>query len=248
MSVFISGASSGFGEACARVFAQAKRDLILVARRKGRLQALAAELKRVHGIQVSAYELDVRDRKAVDELVSAERNLFQKVDVLINNAGLAKGLSPIQSGNVDHWDQMIDTNIKGLLYVTRTLLPFLIDNRGHVVNIGSTAGHWAYPSGNVYCATKFAVHALSEAMRMDLHGTGVRVTEISPGMAETEFSLVRLDDAEKARAVYAGMTPLSASDVAEAVLWSIQRPRHVNIQQMILFPTDQSSVTLVKRN
>lgn len=243
MSVFISGASSGFGMACARAFAAVGQDLVLVARRKDRLDALAKELS---GASVSVYELDVRDRRAVEAWASREKSVLEGIEVIVNNAGLARGLSTLQEGNVDDWEAMIDTNLKGLLYVTRALLPGLIARgRGHVVNMGSTAGHWAYPSGNVYCATKHAVRALSECLRMDLHGTGVRVTEIAPGMAETEFSEVRLGDAAKARAVYAGMKPLTAEDVAEAVVWCVGRPAHVNVQELVLFPTDQSSVTMV---
>ncbi|OFZ19884.1 MAG: NAD(P)-dependent oxidoreductase [Bdellovibrionales bacterium GWB1_55_8] len=252
MSVFISGASSGIGAACARAFGAAGKELVLVARRKDRVQALARDVAKAHGVQVHAFQLDVRDRKAVESFIEEHAGLLSAVEVLVNNAGLAAGLSAIQAGNVDEWERMIDTNLKGLLYVSRGLLPKLIEKsaRGgncHVVNIGSVAGRWTYPNGNVYCATKFGVRALSESMRLDLHGTGIRVTEIAPGMAETEFSEVRLGDKEKAKAVYAGMRPLSAEDVAETVLWCVGRPKHVNIQELVVFPTDQSSVTLVKR-
>ena len=252
MSVFISGASSGIGEACARSFASAGKELILVARRKERLEKLATALSHAHKIRVHTFELDVRSRKAVEEFIAANHAILSGVEVLLNNAGLAAGLSPVQSGNVDDWERMIDTNVKGLLYVSRGLLPLMIKRAAqggncHVINIGSVAGHWIYPNGNVYCATKFAVKALSEGMRVNLHGTGIRVTEISPGMAETEFSLVRLGDQEKAKAVYAGMTPLSAADIAETVLWCVQRHKHVNVQELVIFPTEQSSVSLVSR-
>ena len=210
MSVFISGASSGIGEACARNFAANGKDLVLVARRKDRLEKLSTELRERHGIHVHTFELDVRSRKAVEGFIAGNQAVLNTIEVLVNNAGLAAGLSPIQTGNIDDWERMIDTNVKGLLYVSRGLLPLMIKRAAegvscHVVNIGSVAGYWVYPNGNVYCATKFAVKALSEGMRVDLHGTGIRVTEIAPGMAETEFSLVRLGDAEKAKAVYTGI-------------------------------------------
>jgi NADP-dependent 3-hydroxy acid dehydrogenase YdfG len=169
--------------------------------------------------------------------------VFNSVDVLINNAGLAKGLSSLQEGNPEDWDAVVDTNIKGLLYVTRAILPKMIaQGRGHVVNIGSVAGHWVYEKGNVYCASKFAVRALTEGLRFDLAGTGIRVTEISPGMVETEFSEVRYGDREKGKAVYAGRKPLSALDIAETILWCVQRPAHVDIQEVVIYPTEQASV------
>ncbi|HLE00709.1 MAG TPA: SDR family NAD(P)-dependent oxidoreductase [Bdellovibrionota bacterium] len=252
MSVFITGASSGIGAGCARAFAATGRELVLVARRGERLKILAQELESSHGVKVHAFELDVRSRKTVEGFVERHRSLLSQVEILVNNAGLAAGLSPLQEGSVDDWDQMIDTNLKGLLYVTRGVLPHLIERAGqggicHVINIGSVAGRWVYPSGNVYCGTKFGVRAISESMRVDLHGTGIRVTEVAPGMVETEFSEVRLKDKTKAKAVYSGMEPLSADDIAEAVLWCVKRPRHVNIQEMVVFPTAQSSVSLVAR-
>lgn len=251
MSVFISGASSGIGEACARVLAKTYSELVLVARRKDRLDQLAAQLKKQR-VKVHTFALDVRDRNGVEFFIKENKLLFKEVEVLINNAGLAKGLSQIQNGDVDEWEIMIDTNVKGLLYVTRGLLPGMIQKSAsggncHIVNIGSVAGHWVYPNGNVYCATKHAVRALSEGMRQDVHGTGIRVTEIAPGMVETEFSMVRLGDKKKAQSVYMGMKPLSADDIAETIQWCLSRPRHVNIQEVVVFPTDQSSVTLVNR-
>lgn len=248
-SVFITGASSGIGEACARAFAAAGFNLVLAARREDRLQGLARELREAHGIQVDAFSLDVRSRKAIESLISTHPLIFDRVRVLINNAGLAKGKEPIQTENPEDWDVILDTNVKGLLYVTRALLPgFIASGDGHVVNIGSVAGHWTYPGGAVYAASKFAVRALNESMRLDLSGTGVRVTSISPGMVESEFSLVRFGgDAEKAKAVYQGMRPLTPADIAETVLWCVQRPKHVNIQDVVIYPTDQASVTVVKR-
>lgn len=252
MLALVSGASSGIGRACAESFAQAKCDLVLVARREAKLHELATQLQEKYGVKAHAFVLDVRSRSEVQNFAEKNHSLLSGVDVLINNAGLAAGLSPIQSGSIDDWEQMIDTNIKGLLYLSRALLPLMIErsrrgNPTHVVNIGSVAGRWVYPNGNVYCATKAAVKALSEAMRVDVHGTGVRVTEIAPGMAETEFSIVRLKDQKKAQSVYQGMKPLSAEDVAETVLWCVKRPAHVNIQELVIFPTAQSAVALVAR-
>ncbi len=247
--ILITGGSSGIGECCARAFAAAGRGLVLAARRKDKLEALARELKEKHEIETHALVLDVRSRTAVEGFVRENRALLSRVSVLVNNAGLAKGFDPIQTGNPDDWDAMIDTNVKGLLYVTRAMAPLFIEKKdGHIVNLGSVAGRWIYPKGNVYCATKAAVHALSQAMRLDLHGTGIRVTEISPGMVdETEFSDVRFGDREKARAVYANTTPLTARDVADAVVWSALRPRHVNIQEIVIYPTVQAAPTTVER-
>lgn len=246
--VLITGASSGIGEACARAFGSQNRDLVLVARRRARLEGLAAEIKGASGVSVETFELDVSSRASVDRFVAAQAGLLSEVSVLVNNAGLARGLDTIQDGNLDDWEAMIDTNVKGLLYMTRAVLPHMVQRKdGHIVNIGSVAGFYVYPKGNIYCATKFAVRALNEALRLDLNGTGVRVTEISPGMVETEFSEVRLASAERAKAVYSGMTPLTAEDVAETVVWCASRPRHVNVQEVILYPTDQASPTVVHR-
>lgn len=243
MSVFISGASSGIGEACARVFAAAGHDLVLVARRTDRLEKMAEELKSRHQISIHFFHLDVRDYQGMQKLVQDHPAVFSSIDTVINNAGMAKGLSLLQEGDPAGWDMMIDTNIKGLLYITRVLLPGLIaQKKGHIVNIGSVAGQWVYERGNVYCATKYAVHSLTEALRIDLAGTGIRVTEISPGMVETEFSKVRLEDPAKAKAVYEGKSPLTATDIAESVLWCCERPAHVNIQELVIYPTAQPSV------
>ncbi len=220
----------------------------MLARRRDRLEAMKKELESAHGISVRIAVLDVRDRAAVDRFAQEHSSALDETTALINNAGLAKGLSPIDKGDVDHWEQMIDTNVKGLLYMTRAVLPHMrAKSRGHVVNIGSVAGFWTYPNGNVYSATKYAVRALTESMRLDLNGSGIRVSEISPGLVETEFSQVRLDDAAKAKAVYSGMTPLKAQDIAEAVLWCVDRPAHVNIQEIVLYPTDQASPRDVTR-
>ena len=246
--IVITGASSGIGEACAEVFAEAGRDLFLLARRGDRLQVLKDKLEGPNSIQVHYAELDIQDKQAVSNLVKAHEPLFKTTSVLINNAGLAKGLEAIQDGDTNNWDVMWDTNVKGLLYMTRALLPFLIAKKsGHIVNMGSVASRWAYPKGNIYSATKRAVSALSESMRLDLCGTGVRVTEIAPGMVETEFSEVRLGDKAKAKLVYQGVQALSPRDVAESVAWAVARPQHVNIQEMVIYPTDQASTTLVHR-
>jgi len=242
MAVFITGASSGIGEACARAFAAAKFPLILTARRLDRLTRLAEELSSQYGVEVYTFYLDVRNREEIEDLAQNQSKLFSRVKVLINNAGLAKGLEHIQDGKPENWDTVIDTNVKGLLYVTHTLLPHLIANKGHIVNLGSVAGHWVYENGNVYCATKYAIRALTEGLRLDLNGSGVRVTEIAPGMVETEFSEVRFEDKARAAAVYAGKTPLTASDIADSILWCVQRPAHVNIQNLVIYPTEQLGV------
>ena len=247
--VFITGASSGIGEACAKIFAEHGFDLILAARRMERLEKIAAEFRNTYGITVHCFRLDVADRAQVGELIHRNERLFDGVSVLVNNAGLAKGFDLIQEGSLDDWDQMIDTNLKGFLYVTQALLPLFVKKKsGHVVNMGSVAGHLVYPKGSIYAATKHAVHALNQAMRLDLNGSGIRVTEISPGMVETEFSQVRFKgDQERACAVYAGLKPLSPRDVAEAVYWCVERPSHVNIQEVVMYPTDQASPTVVTR-
>jgi NADP-dependent 3-hydroxy acid dehydrogenase YdfG len=255
MSVFISGASAGIGEATARAFAALKRDLVLVARRKERLEALKSELIERHGsssgkpLRVDILELDVRDSKAVDALFRTHKDVLSQVDVLVNNAGLALGRDPIQQGNTEDWDVMIDTNVKGLLYVTHAFLPQMIaKGSGHIVNMGSVAGYWNYPNGNIYAATKFAVRAITESLRLDLHGTGIRVSEVAPGMVETDFSRVRFKgNEEKASAIYAGTKPLTPEDIADAIVWCVQRPAHVNIQEIVIYPTDQASSTMVKR-
>ncbi len=236
--VFITGASSGFGAAIARRFATRGARLVLAARRRDRLDTLAREL----GVPTHVIELDVSDRAAVNVAVAALPDEFAEVDVLVNNAGGAHGLEPAQTADVDDWETMIDTNVKGLLYVTRAILPGMVRrDRGHIVNIGSVAGTYPYPGGNVYGATKAFTSQLSLNLRADLAGKRVRVTSIEPGMAETEFSLVRFKgDAEKARAAYHGFPPLSADDVAEAVVWCATLPAHVNVNRLELMSVMQS--------
>ena len=237
-TVFITGASSGFGAAVARRFAGAGARVIAAARRADRLKDLAAEL----GPRILPVTLDVRDRAAVADVVGGLPEEFARVDVLVNNAGLALGLGPAQDADLDEWDQMIDTNCKGLVYCTRTILPGMVARRrGHVISLGSVAGTYPYPGGNVYGGTKAFVHQFSLALRSDVHGTGVRVTCVEPGMADTEFSTVRFSgDKAKADAVYAGMRPLTADDIAESIYWAATMPQHVNVNVIELMATAQS--------
>ncbi len=247
--VVITGASAGIGAACARAFARHGAELILLARREDRLHELANQIEKEHGKRPRTFVVDVRDRDGVvafGEQLEADGVV---PDVLVNNAGLSRGLDKLHEGSFEDWDEMIDTNIKGLLNVTRVILPMMVRrDRGHVVNIGSTAGHLVYPRGNVYNATKFAVRALNEAMNLDLLGTRIRVSSIDPGMVETEFSLVRFrGDAERAAAVYRGFQPLTAEDVADAVLYVVNAPEHVNVLDMVILPTAQRNYYLVDR-
>jgi serine 3-dehydrogenase len=247
--VLVTGASSGIGAACARAFAARGSRLLILARRHGRLRELADELRSSHGVEVEDAELDVRDRLAVDGWYAGLEDGWREIEILVNNAGLARGIGPLHEGSVDDWEQMIDTNLKGLLYVTRAILPGMVDRGcGHVINIGSIAGHEVYPGGNVYCGTKHAVTAIGRALGIDLLGTGVRVSSVDPGMVDTEFSLVRFHgDDSKAEGVYRGMTPLTGNDVAEAVVYCATRPPHVNVREMILMPTDQAAAAHVHR-
>jgi 3-hydroxy acid dehydrogenase/malonic semialdehyde reductase len=238
-TVFVTGASTGFGAAIARRFAADGARVVVTARRADRLAELAGEL----GPNVLPVELDVRDRSAIEQTISGLPAEFAEIDVLVNNAGLAKGLGPANEADLDDWDQMIDTNCKGLVYCTRAVLPGMVErNRGHVINIGSTAGNHPYPGGNVYGATKAFVRQFSLNLRSDLHGTAVRVTCVEPGLVGgTEFSAVRFDgDQGKADAVYAGTKPLEADDIAESVHWAASLPAHVNVNTVELMPVSQS--------
>jgi 3-hydroxy acid dehydrogenase / malonic semialdehyde reductase len=248
--VLITGATSGIGEACARRFAAEGASLLLWARRTERLDALAAELADAHGADVATASVDVRDRQRVFAAAAALQDAGTVPHVLVNNAGLASGLAPFQESDPDDWDRMIDTNVKGLLNVSRAILPMMYAaGRGHVINIGSTAGHMAYPKGNVYAATKFAVRALTEGMNLDAAGTAVRVSSVDPGFVETEFSIVRFHgDAERAKQVYTGFTPLSGADVADAVHYVAALPAHVNIPDLVIVPTAQRNVYVVDRS
>jgi len=247
--VLVTGASSGIGLACARAFAGQGAKLLLAARRIERLEALAPELRELGGEEVRAVRLDVRHAPDVARMVEELPEPWRAIEVLVNNAGLSRGLAPLPDGDLTDWNEMIDTNLKGLLHVDRAVLPHMIARgRGSVVHIGSIAGHEAYPGGNVYCATKAAVRSLTEGLRLDLHGTGVRVSTIDPGMVETEFSAVRFHgDTEKAAAVYRGTRPLTAEDVAEVVVFAATRPPHVDLAEVLLLPTDQASATRVRR-
>lgn len=247
--VFITGASSGIGRSCARAFTAQGAKLILAARRSERLEKIAVELKREHGTAVLVLKLDVRDPAAVAVAVAGLPAEWVAIEVLVNNAGLSRGLDKLYEGKLRDWDEMIDTNLKGLLYVSRAVIPGMVARgRGHVINIGSIAGHEVYPSGNVYNATKFGVKALTKGLRLDLNGTGLRVTSVDPGMTETEFSLVRFrGDGERAGKTYQGFTPLTPDDIADAVVYCATRPARVNVSEMIVMPTDQASTTMVYR-
>ena len=247
-NIIITGATSGIGLATARLIAKnanAGTHLILTGRRKERLEAVQKELKNV---KVSIHAFDISNRQACAAFITSIENT--PVDTLINNAGGAQGRESFQTANIDDWETMIDTNIKGLLYITRGILPGMMERKnGHIINLGSIAGHQVYPNGNVYSATKFAVKALTEALRIDTLGSGVRVSSVDPGMVETEFSLVRFKgDVEKAKAVYEGLKPLTAEDVADAIYWCLSRPVHVNVQDIILMPTAQASTRDIHRN
>ena len=247
--VLVTGASAGIGEACAHAFARAGARLLLCARREERLNPVASTLREDYGVEVHGFELDVRDARAVRLAIESLPDAWSGIDVLVNNAGKAKGRAALHEALEEHLEEMIDTNVKGLIHMTRAVLPGMLRRgSGHVINIGSTAGRWIYPGGTVYCATKAAVYAISEGLKMDLHGTGIRVSTVDPGLVETEFSLVRFDGDEAAAGeVYADMTPLTAADVAESVLFCATRPGHVNVSQVLLVPTDQSSSSMVHR-
>lgn len=248
-TVLITGASSGIGKACASEFAKAGANLLLTARRYDRLTSLAGELEKKYKINTKIVQLDVRDYKVIQKVYNELDEKWKTVDIIVNNAGLARGLHKIYEGEIDHWEEMIDTNIKGLLYITRTFLPQMIEREsGHIINIGSTAGYETYPLGNVYAATKFAVRALSQSIRIDVLDKGIKVTSIDPGMVITEFSKVRFSGDEiRANKVYEGIEPLSAQDVAEAVLFAVSRPKNVNINNIVLTPLYQASSTQVYR-
>ncbi len=247
---FITGASSGIGEATAKLFAREGASLILVARRNNILQKLSKKIKNEFNVEVKTIQLDIQNYKSVLTAYNKLPVEWKAIDILVNNAGLSRGLKNIQDSEIQDWEEMINTNIKGLLYVTRLILPGMVKrNSGHVVNLGSIAGHFTYPGGNVYSATKFFVNSLSQGMRMDLLGTNVRVTSVDPGLVETEFSLVRYrGDKDKAKKPYEGLTPLKGEDVADAILYAVTRPAHVNIQELIVMPTDQASLWHISRN
>jgi NADP-dependent 3-hydroxy acid dehydrogenase YdfG len=245
MIVFITGATAGFGKATAELFAKNKYDVIITGRRKERLDALSVELQAAYQVKVLALHFDVRSISEVEKAVASIPEAWKQIDVLVNNAGLAVGMGPIQEGIIEDWDRMIDTNVKGLLYMTRTVAPLMIKNgKGHIVNIGSIAGKEVYPNGNVYCATKYAVDALNKSMRIDLLPHNIRVTSISPGMAETEFSIVRFKgDEERAKNVYKGIDPITPGDIAECIWWAVSRPANVNILDIVITAGAQANTT-----
>jgi len=248
--VLITGASSGIGAATALAFAAEGARLVLAARRLDKLAAVAQEAKEKGAAGVHTIALDVRKRAAVAEAVAALPDEWASIDILVNNAGLSRGLDKLYAGNIDDWEEMIDTNVKGLLYVTRAVVPGMVERgRGHILNLGSTAGELTYPGGAVYCATKAAERALNDGLRQDVLGTPIRVTTVDPGMVETEFSTVRFHgDTERAANVYKNITPLSPADVAEVIVWAAARPAHVNIARVLLTPVQQANSLLFHRD
>lgn len=245
----ITGASSGIGEACAHIFAQQGYHLILIGRRENLLEKIAHHLADKYAIEVKKIQADVRDKENINYVLETLPSHWKNVDVLVNNAGLSQGLDPIDKGNTDDWDTMIDTNVKGLLYVSKIVSSWMVgQKKGHIINIGSIAGKEVYANGNVYCATKHAVDALNKGMRIDLLPHGIKVTAINPGMVETEFSVVRFKgDEARAKKVYDGLEPLIAQDIAEAIWFVVSRPPHVNINDMLIMPTAQATATTVVR-
>jgi len=244
----ITGATSGIGEATARVFSDHGIDLIICGRREQRLKSLKAKLS--HKVKVHTLTFDVRDKDSVFQIIEDLPAECKKIDILINNAGNAHGFDPIHEGNLDDWESMIDINVKGLLYVSKAVIPGMVERRsGHIVNIGSIAGKEVYPNGNVYCASKYAVDAINNGMRLDLNRYGIKVSQVNPGLVDTEFSEVRFKgDKQRSKSVYNGMTPLTGDDIADLILFVVTRPDHVNISDTIIFPTAQASSTLVRRD
>ncbi len=247
--VFVTGASSGIGLACAEAFAQEGAKVAIAARRADRIAELKASLTEAYGVEVFARQMDVRDVEQAQSTVSAVHSHFGRIDVLVNNAGLARGLRPVEAGDETEWREMMETNVMGLLWVTRATIPLMRkQGNGHIINLGSIAGHEVYANGSVYCATKFAVKAITRALRLELVGSNIRVTTVDPGMVETEFSTVRFGgDDERAKSVYEGLQPLTGEDVAECIVFAASRPPHVNIDELLVKPTAQASATLVHR-
>jgi 3-hydroxy acid dehydrogenase/malonic semialdehyde reductase len=249
MLVLVTGATSGIGKSTAEIFAKNGYDLIITGRRKDRLESVSKHLQNTYKVNVLGLSFDVRNFEEVEKTIKSLPAEFSKIDILINNAGLAAGLSAINNGDLSHWERMIDTNVKGLLYMTREVARGMVERKkGHIINIGSIAGKEVYANGNVYCATKHAVDALNKGMRIDLLPHHIKVTAVNPGMVETEFSLVRFDgDDQKAKQVYNGMQPLTPEDIAETIYWVATRPAHVNINDIIIMPSVQASATNVLR-
>lgn len=244
-TVLITGASAGIGKATAVKFAEAGARIIICGRRKERLEALANNLN----CESYILEFDIQKRTEVESAIASLSDNWKEIDILVNNAGMARGLDKFHEGNIDGWEEMIDTNIKGLLYMSRTVIPGMVERRrGHIINIGSIAGHEVYPGGNIYCATKHAVNALTKGMRMDLLETPLRVSTVDPGLVETEFSDVRFyGNKEKAKKTYMGYTPLKPADVADTIVWIADRPEHVQIAEVIIFPSAQASAMLTHK-
>ncbi|MBL7896408.1 MAG: SDR family oxidoreductase [Bacteroidia bacterium] len=250
MIALVTGATSGIGKCTAEEFAKHNYNLIITGRRNDRLQEFKKELEEKYKVKVYTACFDIRKLSEVESAISNLPGEFKAIDVLVNNAGLAAGLAPIQDGNVDHWERMIDTNIKGLLFVTKCVSKLMIERKkGHIINVGSIAGKEAYANGNVYCGTKHAVDALNKGMRIDLLPHNIKVSAVNPGMVETEFSIVRFDgDESRAKKVYEGFEPLRPEDIAETIFWISNRPAHVNINDVIIMPAAQANSTTVKRN
>ena len=247
--VVITGSSSGIGKSCAFKFAAEGARLIISARRNERIESIAKKIKKEFQSDIYASTLDIRNQKQVETFFHKLPKDWKEIDVLVNNAGLSRGLEKLHEAATENWEEMIDTNIKGLLYVSRAVIPGMVQrNSGMIINIGSIAGHEVYVGGNVYCATKHAVDAITRGLRYDLVDTNIRVCTVDPGLVETEFSMVRFKgDLERAKNVYKGLTPLSPDDVAEAVVWCATRPPHVQVAQILLLPTSQASASLVNR-
>lgn len=248
-TVLVTGASAGIGEACSVLFAREGARIIICARRKDRIEALAGRLRSEYGADVLPLVLDVSDRKAVGTTVGSLKPEWKKIDVLINNAGIGLGLEKLHEYDLSDCEDMIDTNVKGLLYVSRAVIPGMVSRGfGHVINLGSIAGHQVYPGGSIYCATKHAVTAMTRGLQIDLVDTPLRVSTVDPGMVETDFSRIRFKgDSERAKKVYEGITPLTADDIAEAVLFCATRPPHMNISEMVVMPTNQASANIAYR-
>ena len=249
MIILITGATSGIGKSTAEFFAKNGHDVIITGRRNERLDEVKTELEKKYSVKVNTLCFDIRKNSEVEKAILSLGDLAKKIDVLVNNAGLAAGLSSFQDGNLDHWERMIDTNLKGLAYISKVVSKIMIANKsGHIINIGSIAGKEVYANGNVYCASKHAVDALSKAMRIDLLPHNIKVTAVNPGMVETEFSIVRFDgDKDKAKKVYEGLQPLTPEDIAETIYWVATRPAHVNINDIVIMPRVQASASNVIR-
>jgi NADP-dependent 3-hydroxy acid dehydrogenase YdfG len=247
--VFITGASAGIGAATALAFADEGARLLLAARRAGKLSEVASAALQRGAEAVHSIDLDVRDRRAVQNAVDTLPEHWAEIDILVNNAGLSRGFDKLYVGRIEDWDEMIDTNVKGLLYVTRAVVPgMVVRGRGHIINLGSTAGELTYPNGAVYCATKAAERSINDGLRQDVLGTPLRVTSVDPGMVETDFSLVRFHgDEERAAKVYKGVKPLTPEDIAEVIVWAAGRPAHVNIARVVLTPVQQANSLLFHR-